>query len=120
MVALVKMAKQQPFQRQAKQHGQHHTAQQGQRQAAEVAAQPVRQIGAQHVEAAMRQIDHTHDAEDQCESGGQHEQQQPVLHAVEQLDKKGGEIHCGPTLTMACASAAATHPCPQTGCPIRD
>jgi hypothetical protein len=34
----------------------------------------------------MRQIDDAHDAEDQRQPGRQHEQQQAVLHAVEQLD----------------------------------
>jgi hypothetical protein len=41
----------------------------------------------------VRQVDHAHDAEDQRQPGGQHEQQQAVLHAVEQLDEEGGEIH---------------------------
>ncbi len=51
------------------------------------------QVGPQHVEAAMGQVDDTHDAEDQRQAGGQHEQQQAVLDAVEQLDEEVGEIH---------------------------
>jgi hypothetical protein len=93
VVAVVEVAKQQPFQRQAKHHGQHGAAQDGQREAAKVQRQRPGQVSAQHVEAAMRQIDHAHDAEDQRQAGGQHEQQQPVLHAVEQLDEEVGEIH---------------------------
>ena len=62
-------------------------------QAAEKAAQRIRQVCAQHVKAAVRQIDHAHDAEDQRQAGRQHEQQQPVLHAVQQLDQDIGEIH---------------------------
>jgi len=39
------------------------------------------------------QVDHAHDAEDQGEACGQHEQQQPVLDAVEQLDEEIDEVH---------------------------
>ena len=41
----------------------------------------------------MGQIDHAHDAEDQREARCQHEQQQTVLHAVEQLNQKIRNIH---------------------------
>ena len=36
----------------------------------------------------MRQIDKVHDAEDQRQTGRQHEQQNPQLQAVEDLNKK--------------------------------
>ena len=41
----------------------------------------------------MRQVDDAHDAEDQRQPGGDEEQQQAVLQAVEQLDEEEGEIH---------------------------
>ena len=41
----------------------------------------------------MRQVDHAHDAEDQRQASGQHEQQQPVLDAVEQLDQEINKVH---------------------------
>ena len=45
-------------------------------------------VSAHHVQAAMRQIDKIHDAEDQRQTGRQHEQQNPQLQAVEDLNKK--------------------------------
>ena len=43
------------------------------------------EIGAQHVERAVRQVDEVHDAEDQRQPGGEQEQQQAELQAVEAL-----------------------------------
>ena len=94
VVALVEVPKQQPFQQQPEQR---RTARAPPTMAS--VKLPVRlaerpgQVGAEHVEAAVREVDHAHDAEDQREPGGQHEQQQAVLHAVEQLDQEIGEIH---------------------------
>jgi hypothetical protein len=95
VVALVEVAKQQPFERQAEHDRQHRAAQNGQRQAAEQAGERIRQIRAQHIETAMRQVDHAHDAEDQRQTGGQHEQHQAVLDTVQDLDKEIGEVHRG-------------------------
>ena len=48
--------------------------------------------GAHHVERAVGEIDHAHDAEDERQAGGQQEQHQPELEAVENLlDEKGHE-----------------------------
>ena len=43
----------------------------------------VGEIGAQHVEAGMGEVEHAHHAENQRETGAQHEQQQPVADAVQ-------------------------------------
>ncbi len=47
-----------------------------------------REIGADHVERAVRQVHQIHDAEDQRQAGGQQEQQQPELQAVQALFQK--------------------------------
>ena len=119
VVALVEMAEQQPFKRQAQSHRQQGPEHDGQRQAAHLRAEPPGQIGPEHVEAAMGEVDHAHDAEDQRQAGRQHEQQQAVLHAVEQLDQKVGKVHGGagfevggPSDRIRCgaATSAASHP----------
>ncbi len=51
------------------------------------------QVGAHHVERAVRQVDHVHDAEHQREAGGQQEQHQPELQAVERLLEKQEPRH---------------------------
>ena len=93
VVAVVKVTKQHFLQQQAKGHRQRRADHDGQRKAAQQAGQRPRQVSAEHVEAAVREIDHAHDAEDQREACGQHEQQQPVLDAVEQLDEEVDEVH---------------------------
>jgi hypothetical protein len=40
---------------------------------------------AQHVKRAVREVDHVHDAEHQREAGGEQEQHQPELQAVQRL-----------------------------------
>jgi hypothetical protein len=51
----------------------------------------VGEIGAEHVEACMREVEHAHHAEDQRQSGREHEQQQSVGQAVQQGDEE--ELH---------------------------
>ena len=65
-------------------HAQHERA--GQRH------QPGGEERADHVQRAVRQVDHVHDAEDQRQPGRQQEQHQPELQPVEQLleDEKTG------------------------------
>ena len=46
-----------------------------------------REVGADHVEAAVREVDHAHDAEDQREPARDQEQEQAVLNAIENLDQ---------------------------------
>src|SRR5690606_1385661 len=42
---------------------------------------------------AVGEIDDAHDPEHQRQAAGDQEQQQPVLHAVEELGEETGEIH---------------------------
>ena len=93
VVALVKVPKQQPLQCQSKRNSQERANNEGQRQAAKKTAQGISQIGAQHIKAAVRQVNDAHDAKNKRQAGGQHKQQQTVLHAVEQLNQKSGEVH---------------------------
>jgi hypothetical protein len=54
--------------------------------------EPVRearhQVGADHVERAVREVDHVHDAEHEREPGSEQEQHQPELQPVEGLFEK--------------------------------
>ena len=74
VIAFVKVPEQQPFKRQAKSNGQHSAQQNRQRQATKSGAKRPCQIGAQHIKTAMRQVHHTHDAENQRQARSQHEQ----------------------------------------------
>jgi hypothetical protein len=96
VVTVVEVPEQHFLQQQPEGHRDDGAAQDGQREAAEARGQEPGQVGAQHVEAAVRQVHHAHDPEDQRQAGGQHEQQQPVLDAVEQLDEEVGEVHSTP------------------------
>jgi hypothetical protein len=93
VVAVVEVAKQQFLQQQPERHRQSCAHDDGQGEAAQMPCQRPGQISAQHVKAAMGQVDHAHDAEDQRQASRQHEQQQPVLNAVEQLDQEIHEVH---------------------------
>ena len=90
---MVEVPEQHPLQRPAQGHRQHGADHDGHQQVAEQRRQRPGHVGADHVEAAVRQVDHAHDAEDQRQAGGQHEEQQAVLQAVEQLDEEVGEVH---------------------------
>ncbi|MPN27302.1 hypothetical protein SDC9_174733 [bioreactor metagenome] len=61
----------------------------GEEQRGEEAAQPLvesgRQEGADHVQRAMGKVDEIHDAEYQRQAGGQQEEHQAVLQAIEGL-----------------------------------
>ncbi len=60
---------------------------------AHYAGDRIGEVGAEHVEAGVREIEHAHHAEDQRQPGAQHEQQEPVAHAVEQGDDEKLEVH---------------------------
>ena len=102
VLTLVEIAEEHPLEQVAERHRERHADQQRREEAATHGqAQPtidqrregIGEIGAQHVEAAVREIDHAHDPEDQREAGRDEEQQQAVLHGVEALDEEGGEVH---------------------------
>jgi hypothetical protein len=70
-----------------------------QRQRQEEAAGPLRETRgkkrADHVERAVRQIDHVHDAEHQRKAGGHQKQRDAQLQAVERLFEKKQERQSG-------------------------
>jgi hypothetical protein len=57
------------------------------------------QVGANHVQRTVGQVDHVHDAEHQRQPGGQQEQHQAELQAVEHLLKNQDARH-GDCLTL--------------------
>ncbi|MPN17229.1 hypothetical protein SDC9_164579 [bioreactor metagenome] len=81
MVALIQKAEERPLQHIAQRHRQHHAHQQhGDEVLSQIRRQRERHVGADHVEAAVRKIDHPHDAEDQRQARGQQKQKQSVLN----------------------------------------
>ena len=52
-----------------------------------------REKRAQHVEGAMRQIDQVHDAEDERQPGGDQEQHDAELKAIQELFDQEQEVH---------------------------
>jgi hypothetical protein len=73
--------------------GQRRPAEHREREAARPGRDPVREIGAQHVEGAVREVDHAQDAEHERQPGRDQEQHEPVLHGVQELHGEGGEVH---------------------------
>ena len=61
---------------------------QGQPEAAEVLDHGKGDIGADHVEDAVGEIDHAHDAEQQGQSAGDEIEDEPVLDGIEELNEK--------------------------------
>ena len=90
---MVEVAKQQFFQQPTESHTQHCASRNRQSQTIPSTRQGISHVSAQHVKTAVRQIDHTHDAKNQGQTGCQQKQQQTVLNAVEQLDEEVNEIH---------------------------
>ena len=100
VITLVEKAEEGPFQKIAEHHGDKYAEQQhGDEMLAQIGSQRERHIGTDHVEAAMGEIDHAHDAEDQGQAGGQQKQQQSVLNRVQTLHEKCGDIHGNPSLS---------------------
>ena len=93
MIALVEMAEEPPFEECA----ECCTAEKRQRQReprrADTAGHQIGDIGADHEQRAVREIDDAHHAEDQREAAGDQEQQEPVLHAIEELREEAGQTH---------------------------
>ena len=58
---------------------------------ADAAAERKTDVGAQHVEPGVGEIEHAHHAENQRETRGHHEQQEPVNDAVQHRDDQ--EFH---------------------------
>jgi hypothetical protein len=94
VVALVEETEEHPFQHEAEQGREQHAGHQhGDEMVAEQRRHQVGQVGADHVEAAMGEVDHAHDAEDEGQAAGDQEQQQAVLDRIEALDQESRDIH---------------------------
>jgi hypothetical protein len=94
VVALVKVAEEGPFEHVAEDGRQHHAGHQHQQKLVpEQRCERERHVRADHVKAAMGEVDHAHDPEDQREPRGHQEEQESVLNRVQALDEKGAEIH---------------------------
>ncbi len=95
MIAAVEALDEGAFERKADDEGDRHAAKQRDEEAAGLEREPVRHVSAEHVEGAVREIDHAKDAEDQRQPARDQEQHEAVLHAVEHLNGEGGEVHEG-------------------------
>src|SRR5688572_27839348 len=98
MLALVQEAEEAPFEQIAEcDRQQQSEGKRGEEAAPDGRAykrrQRIRHVRANHVEAAVRKIDHTHDAENEGQSARDEEQQPPVLHCVQALDQESGKVH---------------------------
>src|SRR5690348_1277014 len=87
MVATVQAADQCPLEDEPERGGKRYPERYRQPQAAGQRRQREREISPDHVEAAMGEIDHAHDAEDQRQSARDQKQEQAVLDAIENLDQ---------------------------------
>ena len=93
VVAAVEPADQQPLEQHADRDRKHDAGRDREPQAAEALGERPREVRADHVEAAVREVDDPHDAEDQRQPARDQEQQQPVLDAVQELDSDRAEFH---------------------------
>ncbi len=99
VVAAIKLADRDQLGRHSGQEGRGQRQQRAEREASRERHEGGGEIGPQHVERAMRQIDEVHDAEDQRQAGGEQEQQQTELQAVQTLFEE--EEHGDFFLTLA-------------------
>ena len=95
VVALVEEAEERPLEQVAEHRREQHADDEHRvtNQSPNQRREREREVGAEHVEAAVRQVDHAHDPEDQRQPAGDEEQQQAVLDGVQALDEEGGEVH---------------------------
>ncbi len=91
MIALIQVRNEQPLEHVSENHREDEACK---KRCDEVAAEHrrehEREIRADHVEAAVRQVDDAHDAEDERQSARDQKQQQSVLQRIQALDEKGG------------------------------
>ena len=62
-------------------------------EAAGIGGDPIGEVGAEHVEGAVGEVDDAEDAEHERQPARDEEQQEPVLHPVQELDGEADEIH---------------------------
>ena len=100
VIALVERAEDDDLERDADRDRRRRAAASPSRNEPVAAKRRRRDIGADHVERAVRQVDHVHDAEDQRQPGRHQEQHDPELHPVQHLLDEHGSWpqHRGPGL----------------------
>jgi len=91
VVALVEVREQRPLEEEPEEHRQRDAQHHRDGEAAGQRRQRERHVRADHVEAAVREVDDPHDAEDQRQPARDQEQQQSVLERVQELDQR--EFH---------------------------
>ena len=85
MVPLIQRAQQRHFQQHADYGRRQHCQQDPRHERPGDAGQRGRQVRADHIQRAMGQVDHVHDAEHQGQPSGKQEQHQAELDAVQRL-----------------------------------
>jgi hypothetical protein len=120
MLTLVEEAEEGPLEHIAEQHREHEADRQGREESAaergrHQRCQRVGHVRADHVEAAVRQVDDAHDAEDQRQAGSDQEQQQPVLQRVQALNQEDGQGHARGAWCARLKWAAPAAPCGKGG-----
>ncbi len=93
MVTFIQAAQDRHFKQHAKQRSTRHTRAQPQPKRIGGRSHRGNQVSAHHVERAMREVDHVHDAKHERQARGQQEQHQTKLQAVERLLKQQYPIH---------------------------
>ena len=96
VVARVERAQQTDLERHAEQAGQRDRAEHAQHERAGHPDEPGGEERADHVERAVREVDHVHHAEDQGQARGEQEQHQAELQAVQRLLDEKDAAHADP------------------------
>ena len=88
MIARIELADHDELDQQAGNGCRRKTAEHRQHKRSRALGHKRRAVSADHVKGAVRQIDDAHDAEDERQPGGQQEQRDPELNAVQNLLKR--------------------------------
>ena len=92
MFSVAKAAEQRGFQDGTKQKPAGYRGGQGQPEAAGEPGDDIGEVGTDHEQAAMGEVDHPHNPENQRQPAADEKQQQAVLEAVEELREEGGHV----------------------------
>ncbi len=95
MVAVVEKAHHQPLEDDSEDEGDGNAGGDAEPETRDDARERECEVRAEHVEAAVREVDDPHDAEDEGQAARDEEEQQPVLHRVQDLDEKDRRFHDG-------------------------
>jgi len=97
MIAVIEMPDEQIFDQEAAQEGERYPERKRKEHIAERTREAQRQIGAEHVERAVREVDHAQNAENKGQSACGQEDQQSRLQTVEKLNED--QAHDPPPLS---------------------